>query len=741
MIRNFLIILLFLIISFSVSAQEYLTGLSGNPVLKHHAENNHIHWHSKSLKSSKIEFRKPVTIPFFEDFKQKDFYPDTARWLDNYVFVNQEFPLFPPSWGAATFDAVDAYGDIYSNANSLQFFADQLTSRPIRLDSVFDPSPQALSSADSVYLSFYYQPQGIGNDPQPQDSLVLQFGFETGNYIFDRVDSSAFPVDIYGVDTIFPGDTLITPCDPNWGFRVLDTLFAGDTVVLPCDSVFFPERQWYHAWSSKGMALDTFRLFNDTFYFKQVFVPIKDSVWFRKDFHFRFYNYASIANDNLQSWQSNCDYWNVDYILLDRNRSRQDTTHQDITFVGRAESFLKNYQSMPVDHYMDDNTNLLKPDLKMYISNLDDGNQTANYGYDVYDLTGDQMFGWDGGAGDLVPFNESGYSTIPPFAFPPVNGFFFIPGDRDYFYYDIIHHLTGDQALGLEDTLTFRQEFDNYFAYDDGTPEFGFGLTPAGAQLAYQYNMEFGDTLRAVNIFFNKTLNGANQQFFNLSVWSHDDIQNEPGDLLWQDREKPVFEDGLYEFHTYHFDSPVYVNTNELDTSRCNYPIVTKTFYIGWVQTTGHNLNVGFDANNDSRSKIYYLVTSDSIWEKSNFEGSLMMRPVVGRPLLEETQTPAYKSSSMDLFRIAPNPSNDGLISLKFMKYPGYSQLPEFVTLKQEVLQNMDVYVFNMMGQMVYQGNYESVINLSFLHDGIYVIRIIDKVNNISMSQKLLIRN
>ncbi len=75
------------------------------------------------------------------------------------------------------------------------------------------------------------------------------------------------------------------------------------------------------------------------------------------------------------------------------------------------------------------------------------------------------------------------------------------------------------------------------------------------------------------------------------------------------------------------------------------------------------------------------------------------------------------------------------------MKYPGYSQSPEFVTLKQEVLQNMQVFVFNLMGQLVYQSNYESVFNLSYLNEGIYVVRVIDQINKTSMSQKLLIRN
>lgn len=705
-------------------SQEILTGLSENPTLKKMAEKQQPAEMPKALKSSKIEIPKAVSLPFFDDFKQDGYYPDTSLWMDNYVFVNQDFPLFPPTWGAATFDAINQYGNLYGDANPLQFFADRLTSRPIRLDSVFGQQPRALTPADSVYLSFYYQPQGVGNDPQPQDSLVLQFGYYTGGVVFDRVDSIAVPVSIYPVDTIFPGDTLISPCDPTWGTRILDTLYAKDTVMLPCDSVFVPETHWQYAWSSEGMPLDSFRVKNDTFYFRQVFVPILDTNLFRNDFQFRFHNYASISTDNLQSWQSNCDYWNVDYVLLDTGRTRMDTTHYDISFVGRAPSLLKNYQSMPAYQYLDNPLSNDKLGLKMYITNLDDGSQTANYFYEVYNDLGhvDTTMTWIAGSGALEPFYQGGYSKIPPFAFPPVRGFFKIPGNRDSIYFDIKHYLVGVPGSGLGDTITFRQKFYNYYAYDDGTPEFGYGLTPSGAQLAYRFSLSRRDTLRAVQFYFNKTLTGANEQFFNLAVWN--DLDGVPGDIIYlQERQRPVFGDSLYQFHTYYLDSALPVQGN---------------FYVGWVQLTNHNLNVGFDANNNARTNIFYNVTGNE-WLRSAFNGALMIRPVLGKPLTSNGAP--EKKASMDLFRIAPNPSMDGMIRLKFMQYPGHSPYPEFVALEEDVLHQMKIFVFNIMGQKVYEGRYEQVINLSYLNEGIYVVRILDPVNNTSMSQKLLIRN
>ena len=37
----------------------------------------------------------------------------------------------------------------------------------------------------------------------------------------------------------------------------------------------------------------------------------------------------------------------------------------------------------------------------------------------------------------------------------------------------------------LVDSTIYHQGFYNYYAYDDGTPEMGYGLEPAGAQLGY----------------------------------------------------------------------------------------------------------------------------------------------------------------------------------------------------------------------------------------------------------------
>ncbi|MFW5705408.1 MAG: T9SS type A sorting domain-containing protein [Bacteroidota bacterium] len=708
--KIFTAILIFVLGTSMMYAQEILTGLSENPVIKSHPDR------PVQMKSSKLVVPVPVELPFFDDFNQEAIYPDSALWMDNDVFINTDFPVLPPTWGAATFDAINATGNIHANANTLQFFADQLRSKPIRLDSIFDPQPRALSPADSVYLSFYYQPQGRGNDPQAQDSLVLEFGWYSGDTIFSHVDSIRILVgDYYNVDTIFPGDTLLSPCDPEWGTRILDTLYPNSIVTLPCDSIYIPQTNWQHMWSSEGMTLDTFRLPPDTNYFRQVFIPVKDSIWFRSDFQFRFYNYASIASDNLQSWQSNCDYWNLDFVLLDQGRSRLDSTHQVIAFSGRAPSFLRDFQCMPFRQYRIDPNSAMKSFFDMHVANLDNGNQTVDYSYEVYNDLGNEEFSYFGGSKDLAPYNQSGFWNFSS----EVEDFYTPYGDRDSISFKINHYLSGDPVLGLADTLSRVQKLFNFYAYDDGTPEFGYGLTPAGAQLAYQFALNARDTLRAVNMYFNKTLTGANKQFFNLAVWN--DLNGEPGELIYlQEREKPVFEDSLYRFHTYHLDSAL--------------PLNKGNFYVGWIQATNHNMNVGFDSYNDASAHIFYNTTGE--WQKSSYEGALMIRPVLGQKIKED---PVLKNAAADLFRIVPNPSRDGMVKLRFMSYIDHSFYPEYTVIKEEVLQQMEVGVFNLMGQAVYTGRYQPELNLSHLNKGIYIIRVIDRRNNQSMSQKLLI--
>lgn len=89
-----------------------------------------------------------------------------AHWLDNKAYLNERFAFNPRSLGVVTFDGLDEFGYPYQIGSAITNYADRLTSKPLNLGG--------LSAADSVYLSFLVQPEGLGDIPEIGDSLVLE---------------------------------------------------------------------------------------------------------------------------------------------------------------------------------------------------------------------------------------------------------------------------------------------------------------------------------------------------------------------------------------------------------------------------------------------------------------------------------------------------------------------------------------------------------------------------------------
>ena len=118
-----------------------------------------------------------LSLPFFEDFAHIAGYPDSRRWVENQVWINNTFPKKAPNFGVATFDHLDAYGNPYHTLDKREMvFADSLTSQPINLqfkrvgNQTINYKP-----TDSIYISFFIQRQGIGDAPETEDSLLLYF--------------------------------------------------------------------------------------------------------------------------------------------------------------------------------------------------------------------------------------------------------------------------------------------------------------------------------------------------------------------------------------------------------------------------------------------------------------------------------------------------------------------------------------------------------------------------------------
>lgn len=89
-------------------------------------------------------------------------------WADDDAYVNNSFPIAPPTIGVATLDGMDRTGYPYDPLNpNVNGLADKLTSVPINL---------AYPASDSIYLSFFCEPIGRSGDQlaHHEDSLRLE---------------------------------------------------------------------------------------------------------------------------------------------------------------------------------------------------------------------------------------------------------------------------------------------------------------------------------------------------------------------------------------------------------------------------------------------------------------------------------------------------------------------------------------------------------------------------------------
>ena len=656
-------------------------------------------------------------LPFFDDFSHSNVYPDSTKWTDNNVLVNDGFPLCPPNRNGATFDVLDADGRVYNYAISNAFVAEYLTSVRIRLDSIMEPEPRALTPADSVYLSFYYQPQGNGNSPETQDSLVLQFGTTTEHQEFLFLDYQNYSIaDIFAemqVDTLFPGDTVWASvgCQPGLFTIITDTLtpLTQGTIAVPCDSVFttVADTTWYHIWSVPGQRLDSFMMNHDGRYFEQVMIPIRDVKYFRNDFYFRFYNYASIVNGSLPSNRSNEDNWNIDFVYLNINRTMYDTDYPMLTFSGQRPSFFNRYQSIPYRQYRINPNSSIRENLEIDIANLDGIDHEVNYYYKVQQIGGGQYYMRSLDPVTIHPYREAGYLNCPEFggespACPYVGELFALNMWYDSVSYQISHYVYDSTTNPpLADSMIYHLGMYNYYAYDDGTPELGFGVRPAGGKFAVRFDMTDYDTIQGVQLLFNHTLNDANNKYFDIVVWK--DENGKPGEEIYRlSGQRPQWQEQIYRFSYYKFDKTV---------------ALAGAFYVGIEQRYDDLINIGLDTSNDNIQ--YNFVNTNGSWQPSSKHGSLMIRPVVGASYYigVEENGPSTGSGAITLY---PNPVQN--------------------TLHLEG--NIDggqVSIYDLTGRKVYQCEFKTEIPVDQLNDGMYFLNITTREGQV-INQKFIIR-
>ncbi len=562
--------------------------------------------HRNILKASVFD---TLELPFFDDFSKNSEYPDNKLWTDTYAFINNNYADNPVSIGIATLDAINSEGALNGETDT-PFPSDYLTSMPINLH---------YPGRTDIYLSFFYQPQGLGDEPEEWDSLIVEF--------------------------------------------------------------YSPSRnEWRQVWSTKGRPAEPFN---------QVFIPVSDTIYQQTGFRFRFINYASLPkSQSFPSYNSNVDHWNIDYVCLDTARSPSNNAIPDVSMITNLQSLLKNYEAMPWRHFSPYVFNIeIRNNLKITYRNNDTLTRNVTRFLKITDLVTDNIYLLSGGAVNVEKETLGEYE----FAFSYPFDFY----EMDSTVFEVKSYLKTDpDDYKQNDTAIRYQVFHDYYAYDDGSAEFGYGISGEGTQnaaLAYQFKSFEKDTLRGVRMYFNRSLEDISQDYFLLSVWNHDDDLDRPGELIYSMQGyRPEYQDDLNIFYTYTFDTLL---------------LVSDIFYVGWIQTTTDLLNIGFDRNKNNRSKIFYNLGQE--WKNSSFNGSLMIRPVLGKEL--GWPVSVSQLSEKDI-RIYPNPASDFV----WVTIPaGYET------------QRFNISIYTLQGSLVYQNqSSDQMINVNSLIPGLYLLRI-----------------
>jgi len=446
---------------------------------------------------------------------------------------------------------------------------------------------------------------------------------------------------------------------------------------------FSPSTQkWNKIWSAKGNAAPNFT---------RVMLKIESSVYLTSNFQFRFRNTVSIAGSSMPSNATNADCWNIDYVYLNNNRLASETSMRDLAFSEPLGSIISGFEAVPWKHYKQVNGGLIKNPILFSIANNDLVTRNMNQlTFTISDMAS--------GAETIYPVGSENIQAQTIKVFDPTIPYKITIPENDTkqsAVYNISAKIITDGFDFAGNNLTaYKQVFDNYYAYDDGSAEMGYGISGDGAKsamLAYKFTPLTADTLKSVAMCFNQTLNNVSQKYFILSVW--DDEDGKPGKRIYaQQGYRPEYA-GLNTFYEYKFDTVL---------------IIGKPFYVGWEQTTADLLQIGYDANRNAGSYIFYNVSG--FWAASAKKGALMIRPVFGKNtnLVQNTTEPEFEQT----IHISPNPTQS------YMRV----EIPDFN-------RDYSYKILNTIGQTLINGTItspETEIDLSAFKPGLYLFQLSD---------------
>ncbi|MEA5140816.1 T9SS type A sorting domain-containing protein [Arcicella rigui] len=531
--------------------------------------NSSININPKTNAQSKVE---ALTLPFFDDFSTAT----NGQALPNLwqngggVFVNNTLATGQPSVNVATFDGLKANGFPYDFTNqTAQGATDTLTSQPIDLSRY--------SPADSLYFSFYWEAKGLGEQPDNNDSLCLQF-LTNGN--------------IWKNIWIQKGDNIVN---------------AFQQVILPIRASLYFHSNFQFRFQSFGRKSGQF----DVWHLDYVCLAKKSDNALNGYILGNIYNNQTKKFENISSLKDLACSENIQPIL---KRYRAMPMTQFLAAKPSSNSEIADSSGVKVNNlYLNNN------DVNLYfsvqnISTKDTIYKDQRVGKDALTLGGSKIFKFKNNFANKIS-GDKAYLRVK-----------FLLGTQD------ASNSTFNKILAQNDTISTTLALDNYYAYDDGTAEAGAYLKKGFGRVAVQYVNNKSDVVKAIRINLQPSLTNIAGNAITLQIMAND--RGKPGTVLRGLYTKIQYPDQQNGFIEYAID-PVVVT----DTFYVGYlqytddePVIVGLDKNSSQFTGKHFFNISNEWINAS--------SADTTLYKA-MRGSLMIRPVMGgqvSPVVLETE-------------------------------------------------------------------------------------------------------
>lgn len=718
-----------LLINYTFGQGESTAPLTSNPdIYKAVKQKKGIEKSGTTFDSTFIYYSDTLSLPFFDEFSKNHFQTYNASYSDPGVTFDKKYRILDnntllPITNDKYFTAQQTFRRIYDLTTSTyidELFDDtlyktcSLASYPVTYattslyppyyiydtiggtdvsDTIWITNPEYFQDSATQFFSTINDPNSYWLDNKVYHNYRYAVNpWSLGVATFDGLNETGYPYAIESTVTNY-ADYLTSKPINMAGYDAGDSVYfsflvqpeglgdipeASDSLVLE----FYAKDldQWFRIWSMSGAATSDFNVGH---------IRIEDPKYFKKGFQFRFKNYGALSGS--------LDHFHLDYVHLREFSGYQDTLFKDFAFSYPIGSLLKDYTSVPWDHYVNNSAGKMNDSVQVVVhnaSNLPENNQNGlvevsyngvpegNYTLNATILSG----------GNINYGPQTTYTSYHDFS----AGYQYDitkMGNKQRF--DILATAAAQfPNLAQNDSTTGHQYFANYYSYDDSTAEAAYGPTGAQARLAVKYDAYEADSLVGMYIHFVPSVNDVSNKLFLLTVW--DDNNGEPGNVLYEDNvffpRQPEYGSNRNQFITYYF----------MDTMKV---AVGTTFYVGWRQFDPDRLNVGLDRNIDHSEKTFYSLNNGVTWIQSAIPGSVMIRPIVSTSMDNELGVQEHQHSIASAV-IYPNPTSNEIS----------------VRVENGLFKGLEIY--NLQGKLILSSDVESV-QLLDQPAGMYFVRVI----------------